>query len=74
MERDCSFMARSSLEPCDAFAEQAARPDEKNNQHQKINRRRGRRRIADADHDAFDDTNKKRGRDDVAVLGIEITG
>src|SRR5260370_17409789 len=47
-------ISSASLEPRDAFAEQAARPEQQYQQHQKIDRRGQGRGIAHADHDAFD--------------------
>src|ERR1700732_4751692 len=52
---------RASLEPRDAFAEQAARPEQQDKQHQQIDRRGGGRGITDADHDAFDEADQKGG-------------
>src|SRR5712671_1904796 len=51
-------IASASLEPRDAFAEQAARPEQQHQQHQEINRGGRGRGIADADHDAFDETDQ----------------
>src|SRR5260370_9936927 len=53
-------ISSASLEPRDAFAEQAARPEQQHQQHQKIDRRGRGRRIADADHDAFDEPDQQR--------------
>src|SRR4030088_2279449 len=47
-----------SLEPRDAFAEQAARPEQQHQKHQQIDRSGRGRGIADADHDAFDEANQ----------------
>src|SRR5258706_10478212 len=46
-------ISSASLEPHDAFAEQAARTEQQHQQHQEIDRPRRGRRIADADHDPF---------------------
>src|SRR6266704_2170636 len=54
----------ASLEPHDAFAEQAARPEQQHQQHQKIDRRGRGRGIADADHDAFDKADQQRRGND----------
>src|SRR6266849_3485255 len=51
-------ISSASLEPHDALAEQAARPEQQHQQHQKIDRRGGSRGIADADHDAFDEADQ----------------
>src|SRR5712675_3463835 len=57
-------ISSASLEPHDAFAEQAARPEQQHKQHQQIDRRGRGRGIADADHDSFDEANQKgRGTD-----------
>src|ERR1700720_4553505 len=54
----------ASLEPHDGFAEQAARPEQQHQQHQKIDRGGRGRRIADPDHDAFDEAyQQRRGND-----------
>src|SRR6516164_2538316 len=55
-------MLAASLEPRDALAEQAARPEQQHEQHQEIDRGGGGGRIADPDHDAFDETDQKRCR------------
>src|SRR5438034_11353828 len=49
-------ICRASLEPRDAFAEQAARPEQQHQKHQEIDRRGRGCGITDADHDAFDET------------------
>src|SRR6478672_1112061 len=51
-------IASASLEPRDAFAEQATRPEQQHQQHQKVDRSGRGRGIADADHDAFDETDQ----------------
>src|SRR2546421_13018630 len=53
-------ICRASLEPGDAFAEQAAWPEQQHEQHQQIDRCGGGRGIADADHDAFDEADQER--------------
>src|ERR1700680_750789 len=57
-------IAAASLEPHDAFAKQAARAEQQHQQHQKVDRRRGGRGIADADHDAFDQPDQQRRGND----------
>src|SRR6266852_8623017 len=57
-------ISSASLEPHDAFAEQAARPEQQYQQHQKIDRRGRGRGIADADHDAFDEPDQQRRSND----------
>src|SRR5258708_38582484 len=57
-------ISSAPLEPHDAFAEQAARPEQQHQQHQKKKRRRRGRGIAEADHDAPDETDHKRRRHD----------
>src|SRR6476620_3439007 len=51
-------ISSGSLEPRDAFAEQAAWPEQQYQQHQQIDRRGGGRGIADSDHYAFDETDQ----------------
>src|SRR6267378_3433931 len=51
-------ISSASLEPHDALAEQAARPEQQHQQHQEIDRRGRGRGIADADHDALDEANQ----------------
>src|SRR5207253_1978678 len=50
----------ASLEPHDALAEQAARPEQQHQQHQEIDRGGGSRGIPDADHDALDEADQQR--------------
>src|SRR3981189_647557 len=54
----------ASFEPHDALAEQATGPEQQYQQHQEIDRRGRSRRIADADHEAFDEANQQRRGND----------
>src|SRR6267142_6843541 len=57
------FHITASLEPRDALAEQAARPEQQHQKHQQIDRRGRGRGIADADHHAFHEADQQRSRD-----------
>src|ERR1700694_6295785 len=52
-------IGRASLEPGDALAEQAARPEQQDKQHQQIDRGGRGRGIADADPDPFEHTTQQ---------------